>query len=159
MMSIENEKIRNLFYNIEMPMVEIVGEMELYGVKADLDYCNKLKVKYESIIKEIDDKINKELKLLDDVLEHWKNTKEANEKEIITVSSEEESKLDLIDLVRKFPYISDNGKRYKIGKRYIDLISNPINLNSPKQLSILFYNIFGAVSVSPSPPKQKRKIW
>ena len=29
MMSIENEKIRNLFYNIEMPMVEIVGEMEL----------------------------------------------------------------------------------------------------------------------------------
>lgn len=153
MMSIENEKIRNLFYNIEMPMVEIVGEMELYGVKADLDYCNKLKVKYESIIKEIDDKINKELKLLDDVLEHWKNTKEANEKEIITVSSEEESKLDLIDLVRKFPYISDNGKRYKIGKRYIDLISNPINLNSPKQLSILFYNIFGAVSVSSKNPK------
>lgn len=152
MFSVGNEKINNLFYNIEMPMIEIVAEMELYGVRADLKYCDKLRIKYETIISKIDEAIFKELELLSDVFEHWKASNQANKLEEIFVSAKEESKLDLVDLVRKFPQMTSNGKRYKYGKRYVDLISEPINLNSSKQLSVLFYRIFGAISVDSHKP-------
>ena len=41
-------RIYELFRKIEMPLVPIVAEMELCGAVADVEYCRKLKEKYEN---------------------------------------------------------------------------------------------------------------
>lgn len=47
----ESEKLKELFYNIEMPLVEVLGDMEYNGVKIDTSY---LKTLSEEIRDEID---------------------------------------------------------------------------------------------------------
>ena len=55
------KKIFNLFMTIEMPLVTIVGDMELCGALVDIEYCQKLKEKYEFKLKSIDDQLNDEI--------------------------------------------------------------------------------------------------
>ena len=37
-----------------MPCVQVVAEMELAGISFDLDYADRLRVKYEAILNKID---------------------------------------------------------------------------------------------------------
>jgi DNA polymerase I-like protein with 3'-5' exonuclease and polymerase domains len=45
------------------------------------------------------------------------------------------------------------GKRYKVGKSKIEQLGDPINLASPTQLAILFYDILKAPTVSKKSPR------
>jgi hypothetical protein len=45
------------------------------------------------------------------------------------------------------------GKRYKMGKRLCDILSDPINLASPAQLAVLFYDILECPVVSKKSPR------
>lgn len=54
---IEKLNMHDLFYNIEMPLIEVLAYMEFVGFKLDLN-----------VLDELGDKFNKKLKLLEDVI-------------------------------------------------------------------------------------------
>ncbi len=135
--------IRNLFFDIEMPMVTIAAKMELYGALADVEYAKRLQNKYETKLAEIDKDVQKELVFLGPTVEKWKNGPKGQLREMVFPSKKVKAKTD----ARKFEKIYDmvdeaTGERFKFGKRKKDLLDNPVKVSSPKQLSILFFDVF-----------------
>ena len=147
-----NEKLLWLFKNIEMPIVKVTGDIELIGVCIDQEFGEKLKLKYNQILEEIDGRIDQELVSLKPTIDKWKLSKKANER---TKQFEpKKTKLSLAKLEEKYPYVDEKtGKRYKVGKALIEQLGDPINLASPTQLAILFYDILGCPTVSKKSPR------
>lgn len=147
-----NERLLWLFKNIEMPIVKVAGDMELIGVCIDQEFGEKLRLKFNQILEETDAKIEQELKDLIPIINKWKSSKDATDK---TKQFEpKKTTLSLAKLEKKYPYIDEKtGKRYKIGKAKIEQLGDPINLASPTQLAILFYDILKAPTVSKKSPR------
>lgn len=150
----ENEpKIYKLFKELEMPLVVIVAEMELCGAKADLSYCEKLRDKYKEKLEAIDQCLKVEILKIQPIIDKWKNSEEAQEREIVFPSEKDLNEVPLEKIKEKFPIVdSRSGLRYKHGKTYGEQLQDPINLSSPKQLSILLYKVLGAVVVNRKKP-------
>ncbi|MCX8029137.1 MAG: DNA polymerase I [Brevinematales bacterium] len=53
----ENEKLKKLFYEIEMPLVEVLGEMEYNGIKVDVEYLKNLSKELDLEINRVSSKI------------------------------------------------------------------------------------------------------
>lgn len=110
-----------VFFNIEMPIVDVVVDMEDTGVALDINYAKELEVKYTALKSEALDKVHQ-------------------------IMSEFENDIE--------------GYRLKHTDCKLD---NPINIDSPQQLSILCYDILGYPSVDKKHPrgtgKKIRKKW
>lgn len=115
---IGNERLFNLFMNIEMPVVTVTAEMELTGVCLDLEYSKRLSNKYHRLLDECNEKIKEELVKFGDRINTWKLTDNANYKP---------------------PKKTGEG----FGKSKVEQLEDPINVSSPTQLAILFYDILG----------------
>ena len=109
-----NEKLYNLFLNIEMPIVTVTSEMELRGVSVDKEFAQRLSKKFHLRLDQLNDVISKEMEKYSEVISEWKLTPKANEKPV------------------------KNGKPQK---SMVEQLSDPIDLNSPLQLGILLYDI------------------
>lgn len=134
--------IYKLFKEVEMPCLQVVAEMELAGINFDVEYADRLRIKYEAQLNEIDTKIEAELKQLEEKIEAWKKTPDALNPARVYVA--EKSKMTQEKIEAMYPYFdADLNKRYKVGKAKIDQLENPISLSSPTQLAILFYDILG----------------
>lgn len=132
--------IYKLFKEVEMPCVQVVAEMELAGINFDIPYANRLRAKYEGQLKEIDDTIKLELDTIAPQIAEWKKTPEAINPTRVYVP--EKSKMSAEKIMTAYPNIDlELNKRYKTGKAKIDQLEDPINLASPTQLAILFYDI------------------
>ena len=147
----ELKGVRWLFYNVEMPIVIVTAEMELRGVKVDTSYGERLKLKYNKQLEEIDALINQELLNLKPIIDNWKLSKDANEKTKTYVPTKTKMSLDKIE--KMYPETDAKGNRYKISKAKIEQLEDPINLASPVQLAILFYDILKAPVVSKKSPR------
>ena len=147
-----NEKLYWMFKTIEMPIVKVAGDMELIGVCIDQEFGEKLRLKFNQNLEEIDAKIEQELKALEPVINKWKVSKDATSQ---TKQFEpKKTTLSLAKLEEKYPYVDEKtGKRYKIGKAKNEQLGDPINLASPTQLAILFYDILKAPTVSKKSPR------
>lgn len=119
----ENAAVYNLFKTIEMPLVPVLGEMELNGMDVDQEYGVLLSKKYHTILNSIDAKINESLKEIQPKIDSWKLSIDANKK-------------------------GADGKKSKLEK-----LSDPISLTSPTQLAILFYDILKLDSVNDNKPR------
>lgn len=124
----ENKKVYHLFQTLEMPLVKVIAEMELNGMEVDQQYAVLLSNKYNNELKAIDASISDELDKLKDKILAWKLTPEANEHP-----------------VKK----SGIGE----GKSKAEQLEDPINMSSPVQLAILFYDILKCPSVSKKSPR------
>ena len=137
-----NLNIYKLFKEVEMPCLQVVAEMELAGINFDVEYADRLRIKYESQLADIDAKIDAELAKIADKVEAWKLTPDATNSARIYVA--EKSKMSAEKIEVMYPYLDTTlNKRYKMGKAKIDQLENPISLSSPTQLAILFYDILG----------------
>ena len=147
-----NEKLYWLFKTIEMPIVKVAGDIELIGVCIDQDFGERLRLKFNQNLAEIDERIEQELKALQPKITKWKNSKDATEK---TKQFEpKKTKLSLAKIEEKYPFIdAKTGKRYKVGKAKIEQLDDNINLASPTQLAILFYDILKCPTVSKKSPR------
>jgi len=145
LMSTSEKGLYKLFKEIEIPVSIIAAEMELYGARVDLKYVQKLREKYSAKIDSINDKLQICLDGLADVIREWKQTPRAQEKEVIFSKKEEIKKLTQEQYIKKYPLLDDRtGRRYKHGKNSLSSnLAEPIKLSSPKQLGILFYDVFG----------------
>lgn len=147
-----NERLYWLFKNIEMPIVKVAGDIELIGVCIDQEFGERLKVKFNKTLEDIDQKIDQEMINLQPTINAWKLSGAANER---TKQFEpKKSKMSLAKLEEKYPYIDKKtGKRYKVGKTLTEQLGDPINLASPTQLAILFYDILKCPVVSKKSPR------
>lgn len=145
LMSTSEKGLYRLFKEIEIPVSIIAAEMELYGANVDLKYHEKLREKYKAKIDDINGKLQVCLDELESVISDWKQTPKARETEVIFPRKEEIKKLTKEQYEKKFPLLDDRtGRRYRYGKHSIaSNLTTPINLSSPKQLGILFYDVFG----------------
>ena len=107
--------VYNLATTLEMPVIKVFAEVELNGVTFDTDFAKKLGIKYHKKLDEVDKEIHQELVNIKPLIDEWRESKEAN-------------------LVLK----TINGKE---GKSKNQQLTDPINLSSPLQLAILFYDI------------------
>lgn len=116
-----NEKLFNLFMDVEMPIVQVAAEMELRGVEIDKEYAARLSVKYHKKVEAVDKEIEEELKKYSEKISAWRLTKEANYKELNSKPNK--------------------SGEYTYKKSKNEQLSDPPQLNSPTQLAILLYDI------------------
>ena len=105
------EHVSKVFWDIEMPCIEVLAEMEDTGVDFDLDYAYELSEKYN--------------KQKDEQLEEFYR---------------------ILDMYK--PEI----EKYKLNNP-VNKLSDPINIASPTQLAILFYDILGIEPPNPNVPR------
>lgn len=116
--------VYKLYREIEIPILDVVSDMELRGISVDTEYAKKLSAEYHKRSDLVQTKIDQELLALEDKIEAWKHTPDANK------------------LV---------GKKNK--KRKWEQLDNPISLGSNTQLSILLYDIMKVPVVDDSTPR------
>lgn len=134
--------IYKLFKEVEMPCLQVVAEMELAGINFDVEYADRLRVKYEAQLADIDAKIDTELSQIAHKIEAWKKTPDATTPTRVYVA--DKSKMTQEKIEKMYPYLDTAlNKRYKMGKAKIEQLEDPISLSSPTQLAILFYDILG----------------
>lgn len=121
-------KVLELALKVEMPLITVVAEMENYGVEFDKEYAQVLHDKYHKKLAIIDSAIDEELKNLEPKIAAWRLTPEANAK-------------------------PKNKKGDGEGKSKSEQLTDPINLGSPTQLAILFYDILKCPVVSKKSPR------
>ena len=147
------KKIFKLFMEIEMPLVVIVAEMELCGALADLDYCQKLKEKYETKLFEIDAQLESEILKIKPIIDTWKASDAGAEKERVFPPESVVAAKTPEQLESRYPMFDPvSGQRYRHGRSYASQLKDPINLASPKQLAILLYKVLGARVVNRRKP-------
>ena len=115
----EMAKLYNLFTTVEMPIVTVTAEMELYGVALDVDYAKRLSIKYHKKLDAVDAEIAQELAKYDDIVAKWRLTPEANYKE------------QKVNKAGEITYAKSKNEQ----------LENPIATTSPTQLAILLYDI------------------
>ena len=123
-----------------MPIVIVTAEMELAGVAVDEDYGARLKEKYTKQLEDVDTEINRIVDSLKPVITAWKILPEATQP--LKVYASKKSKMSQEKLEATYPEKDDLG-RFKYGKSPVEQLEDPINLASPSQLAVLFYNILG----------------
>ncbi len=147
-----NERLYWLFTNIEMPIVKVAGDMELIGVCIDQEFGERLRLKFNQNLANIDAQIDAELLALKDKIGKWRLDPKNNER--AKQFEPKKSSLSVEKLQAKFPEIDKaTGKRYKLGKSLASQLGDPINLASPTQLAILFYDILNCPTVSKKSPR------
>lgn len=149
-----NERLYWLFLNIEMPIVKVAADIELIGVCIDQEFGERLKVKFNQTLEEIDQKIDEELEALKPIINQWKMDPKSGATTKTKQFQPKKSKMSLAKLEEKYDKVdAKTGRRYKEGKAPIEQLGDPINLASPVQLAILFYDILKCPTVSKKSPR------
>lgn len=149
-----NERLYWLFLNIEMPIVKVAADIELIGVCIDQEFGERLKVKFNQNLEEIDQKIDEELEALKPIINQWKIDPKSGATTKTKQFQPKKSKMSLAQLEEKYDKVdTKTGRRYKEGKAPIEQLGDPINLASPVQLAILFYDILKCPTVSKKSPR------
>ena len=166
MTATDMERVYWLFQNVEMPIVVVTAEMELKGVSINTKFGKKLKLKYKQLLDELDVNIKEELEALKPLILDWKLDPNRGGKVAHTYMPKK-SKKSTAELEAAYPHIEPDfitingtevknpnaGKRYKLGKRLCDVLTDPINLASPAQLAVLFYDVLECPAVSKKAPR------
>ena len=151
-----NEKLYWLFKNIEMPIVKVTAEIELIGVCIDQEFGEKLRLKYNQLLEELDARIDHALAELQPKITAWKLSTQANER--TKQFQPKKTKMSQEKIEARYPLIDQKtGLRYKVGKALIEQLGDPINLGSPTQLAILFYDILECPTVNKKSPRATGK--
>lgn len=147
-----NERLYWLFTNIEMPIIKVAADIELIGVCIDQEFGEKLRLKFNQNLEDIDKNIEMELAALEPIINAWRLDPKSNEQS--KQFEPKKSKLSPEKIEERYPYIdAKTGKRYKLGKSLASQLGDPINLASPTQLAILFYDILKCPVVSKKSPR------
>lgn len=147
----ENQSIKKLLHDIEMPIVPVTAEMELKGVLIDQELGSRLKEKYDKQLFDLDNNINKILADIKPIISAWRLTPQATERTKQYVPAK--SKMSKEKIEATYTEIDKDGNRYKIGKSRSDQLPEEINLGSSAQFAILLYDILGCPIVDKRNPR------
>lgn len=127
----ENEKLLNLLFEVEFPIIEVVAEMELDGIALDSEYCERLSNKYHKILDDINTRLDNELNNIKPKIDAWRKTEDANSY--------------MTRMVK--------GKEVLNKKTKNQQLEDPPAFTSPVQLSILLYDVLKAPAVDKKNPR------
>lgn len=127
----ENEKLLNLLFEVEFPIIEVVAEMELDGIALDSEYCERLSNKYHKILDDINKRLDDELNSIKPKIDAWRKTEDANSY--------------MTRMVK--------GKEVLNKKTKNQQLEDPPAFTSPVQLSILLYDVLKAPIVDKKNPR------
>ena len=147
----ENKRVKDLFFNIEMPILQVTAEIELRGVYIDQELGARLKQKYNKQLEDLDKEINKILDSIKPIITSWRLTPEANERTKQYVPAKTKMTKEKIEAT--YTNIDSNGNRYKVGKSRSDQLPAEVNLSSPSQFAILLYDILECPIVDKKNPR------
>lgn len=155
----ENKKLLDLYNSLERPLIKILAEMELTGMEVDQQYAVLLSKKYHNKLDEIDSSINVELEKLKDKITAWRLTPEANlkpkagrTKTVNGVKYKYNSSGYWYEADTERQLSKEEADAYLLTvseqKSKNEQLEDPINLGSPNQLAILFYDVLKCPQVS-----------
>ena len=147
----ENKRVKDLFFNIEMPILQVTAEIELKGVYIDQELGARLKQKYNKQLEDLDKEINKILDSIKPIITSWRLTPEANERTKQYVPAKTKMTKEKIEAT--YTNIDSNGNRYKVGKSRSDQLPDEVNLSSPSQFAILLYDILDCPIIDKNNPR------
>lgn len=122
----ENNRLLDLLFTVEIPIVTVSADMELTGICIDKEYSNRLSKKYHDKYDNLQILISEELHKYDEQISKWRTTPEANVHEI------------------------KNGKEQK---SLSEKLKTPVEVTSPTQLAILLYDVLKVKPVSTKSPR------
>lgn len=126
-----NEKMYKLFREIEMPIVRVCADMELAGIEIDQEYGTRLSGKYHKKVEAVDKQIEAALHEYDKVIAEWRLTSDANYKAMKVNKKGEET----------------------YAKSKSEQLSDPVQVTSPTQLAILFYDVLKCPVIDKKSPR------
>lgn len=132
----------NVFWNIEMPLIPVVADMEDRGVCLDFDVCKNLHEKYHKLKEDAQKRADKAISMYQNEIDNYRMG--ATYSNTYPDGSTEYSNSQ-----------TSKGKKYghtKVSSNASKL-SDPISLSSPTQLAILFYDILGLESPDKKAPR------
>ena len=129
----EHQKLYKLFLEVEMPIMEVAAEMELYGIEIDQEYAKRLSAKYHTMLESVQSKIDAQLEAYKDDIARWRLTDEAN-------------------FHPKSTKPDKNGE-YKFLKSKSEQLKDPPELTSPSQFAILLYDVLKVEPVDKDNPR------
>ena len=121
-------RVYKVLTEVEVPLIEVVAEMELRGVYFDQEYSKRLSAKYNKKLEELDKEMAIELSKFKSKIDAWRLTPEANEKQ-------------------------KSARSDNLGKSKSEQLEDPINLGSPSQLAILLYDVLKVKPVDKKKPR------
>lgn len=130
---VEHQKLYKLFLEVEMPIMEVAAEMELYGIEIDHEYAQRLSAKYHTMLEKVQSKIDAQLESYKDDIARWRLTDEAN-------------------FHPKSTKPDKNGE-YKLLKSKSEQLKDPPELTSPSQFAILLYDVLKVDPVDNDNPR------
>lgn len=97
-------RVADVFWNIEMPLINVVADMEDNGIKVDLDYLHKLSEKYNNLLLEKEAKFYKLCDKYADKIEDYRR-KNPNNKlgSMINIASSTQIAILLYDILGEKP--------------------------------------------------------
>ena len=100
----ELTEVADVFRNIEMPLINVVADMEDNGIKVDLDYLHKLSEKYNNLIVEKEAEFYKLCDKYNDKIEEYRR-KNPNNKlgSMINIASSTQIAILLYDILGEKP--------------------------------------------------------
>ena len=130
---VEHQKLYKLFLEVEMPIMEVAAEMELYGIEIDKEYAQRLSAKYHTMLERVQSKIDAQLEAYKDDIARWRLTDEANFHPRSTKP--------------------DKNGEYKLLKSKSEQLKDPPELTSPSQFAILLYDVLKIPPVDKDSPR------
>ena len=126
-----NEKMYNLFKNIEMPIVSVCAAMELAGIEIDQEYGKRLSEKYHKKLDIVDKQIEEEVAKYKDAIAEWRKTPDAVYREKKVNKKGEET----------------------FSKSKSEQLQDPPSMTSPTQLAIFFYDVLKVGVIDKKSPR------
>ena len=156
----DNAEIFNLFMTIEMPMVDVIVDMELYGIGIDKEYAKKMETEYKRLSAELQGKLDDIMASFADRIKAWRQTKEALQPKITYLKDDEDAYETCIvgtaaekeKVLKKYNKVDEYGNRYCTGKSKNELLKDTVELTSTQQLSILLYDVLKVPVVDTKEP-------
>jgi len=163
--------VLQLAKEVELPLVTVIAEMEMAGMEVDQEYAELLSLKYDEQLREVDLQIEEELNKMKAQIDAWRLSPEANYKPVIgrtkTINKIQYKYYAGSDNITdpSYWYEAKTGRKLSdeeatsIGlvateqKSKSEQLTDPINLASPTQLAILFYDILKAPAVDRRSPR------
>ena len=126
-----NEKMYNLFKNIEMPIVRVCADMELAGIEIDQEYGKRLSEKYHKKLDIVDKQIDEEVAKYKDAIAEWRKTPDAVYREKKVNKKGEET----------------------LARSKSEQLQDPPSMTSPTQLAIFFYDVLKVGVIDKKKPR------
>jgi DNA polymerase I-like protein with 3'-5' exonuclease and polymerase domains len=127
----DHQKLLKLFMEVEMPIMEVASDMELYGIEIDKEYAKRLSLKYHKMLEDVQHEIDLKLETYKDEIARWRLTPEAN----------------------VYPIKKKKDGTESFGKSKNMQLKDPPELTSPTQFAILLYDVLKAPSVDDKSPR------